>query len=59
MYKEMPFDEWYAIVKKQYAANGLQLPEDIELMELAHMECRADEKSIEQFIKESIAEQKG
>ena len=52
MYKEMSFEEWYAIVKLKFAQRGLLPPEDIELMELAHMECRADEKSIEDFIKE-------
>lgn len=59
MFKETSFNEWYAQVKVEYEKNGLTLPEDIELMELAHMECMADEKSIETFIQEMIAEQKG
>jgi uncharacterized protein (DUF302 family) len=56
---EESFEDWYAIVKTEYAKNGLTLPEDIELMELAHMECMADGKSVATFIQEMIAEQKG
>lgn len=59
MYKETSFDEWYAEVKSEYAKNGLTLPEDIELMELAHMECMNDGTSIEEFVQQSIKEQKG
>jgi len=59
MFKETSFEEWYADVKKEFAKAGLTLPEDIELMELAHMECMAENKSIEKFVAESIAEQKG
>lgn len=51
----MTFDEWYAIVKTRLDKLSLPLPEDIELMELAHMECRADEKSIDTFVKEYAA----
>lgn len=57
MYTEMSFDEWFAKVKTEYAKAGLELPEDIELMELAHMECRAEEKSIEEFIEDMKKEQ--
>lgn len=59
MYKEMPYEEWVVIVKQEFAKAGLQLPEEEELLELAHMECRAEEKSIETFVKESLAEQRG
>jgi hypothetical protein len=59
MYKEMPYAEWSTVVKQEFAKAGLQLPEDEEMLELSHMECRAEQKSIEIFIKESIAEQKG
>lgn len=59
MFKEMSFDDWYAEVKKAYAQNGLSLPHDIEMMELAHMECMNDGTSVEAFIQSSIAEQKG
>ena len=59
MFTETSFEQWYAEVKTEFAKAGLALPEDIEMMELAHMECKADNKSIEKFIEESIAEQKG
>jgi uncharacterized protein (DUF302 family) len=56
-YSEMSFDDWFAIVKKEFVKAGLSLPEDIELMELAHMECVAEEKSIAEFIEETKKEQ--
>lgn len=59
MYIDMDFDEWFAKVKVEFEKNGLTLPGDMELMELAHMECRADEKSIDEFIQDMIKEQKG
>jgi uncharacterized protein (DUF302 family) len=59
MSTETSFEEWYAEVKIQFAKAGLTLPEDIEMMELAHMECMEEKKSIEDFVKEAIAEQKG
>jgi len=59
MFKEMPFDGWFAEVKAGYAQHGLVLPDDIEMMELAHMECMNDGTSIEEFIQQSIKEQKG
>jgi len=57
MFNKTSFEEWYAEVKTEFAKAGLTLPEDIEMMELAHMECMADEKSIETFVKETAAEQ--
>lgn len=59
MFKEMSFDDWYAEVKAAYAQNGLGLPDDIEMMELAHMECMNDGTSVETFVQRSIEEQKG
>ena len=59
MFKATPFKEWYAEVKIEFAKAGLQLPEDMEIMELAHMECLEEEKSIAQFVQENIAAQKG
>lgn len=59
MFTETSFNEWFAEVKTEFAKAGLTLPEDIEMMELAHMECMADQKSIATFVQESIAEQKG
>jgi len=58
MSNKTSFEEWYAEVKNEFAKAGLELPEDIELMELAHMECMADEKSIADFVQETAAEQK-
>jgi len=57
MSNETSFENWYAEVKTEFAKAGLMLPEDIEMMELAHMECMADEKSIADFVKETAAEQ--
>lgn len=59
MFTKTSFEDWYAEVKTEFAKAGLTLPEDIEMMELAHMECMAEEKSITTFVQESIAEQKG
>lgn len=58
MFKETSFEEWYAEVKTEFAKAGLTLPEDIEMMELAHMECMAEEKSIAGFVQETAASQK-
>ena len=58
MFTETSFDDWYAKVKTEFAKAGLTLPEDIEMMELAHMECMEEQKSIATFIQESIADQK-
>ena len=59
MFTETTFGEWYAEVKTEFAKAGLTLPEDIEMMELAHMECMAEKKSIADFVEESAAAQKG
>jgi len=44
MFKETSFDDWFAEVKTEFAKAGLTLPEDIEMMELAHMECMTEKK---------------
>jgi|GEM_PF-4126144 len=59
MFKETSFNEWYAEAKAEFEKNGLILPGDIELMELAHMECMNEEKPMEIFIQEMIKEQRG
>ena len=59
MFTETSFEEWYAEVKTEFAKAGLTLPEDIEMMELAHMECMEAQKSIADFVLEAVAEQKG
>lgn len=57
MFTEMSFEEWSAIVKQKFADAGLQLPEEEELLELAYMECRADNKSVDQFVADTAREQ--
>jgi len=59
MFTKTSFEDWYAEVKTEFAKAGLKMPDDIEMMELAHMECMEEGKSIETFVQESIAEQKG
>ena len=57
MFQEMSFEDWSAKVKKEFVKAGLQLPADEELLILAHMECMAENKSIEKFVEESATEQ--
>ncbi|MEI2740784.1 MAG: hypothetical protein V9F01_18560 [Chitinophagaceae bacterium] len=59
MFQEMTFEEWAVLVRQQFIKKGLALPEEQELLILAHMECMAEEKSIEKFVEEAAAEQKG
>ncbi|MBL7701045.1 MAG: hypothetical protein JNM14_02245 [Ferruginibacter sp.] len=56
---EQSFDEWFAVVKTEFAKNGIALPEDIEMMEMAHMEYLESGKSQEEFMQQLIAEYKG
>jgi len=57
MFTEMSFEEWSKAVKQKFNAAGLQLPDEEELLELAFMECRADNKSIDQFVEDTAKEQ--
>ena len=59
MFTKTSFEDWYAEVKTEFAKAGLKMPDDIEMMELAHMECMEEEKSIAAFLQENIAEQRG
>lgn len=59
MFQEMTFDEWAVLVQQEFIKKGLALPEEQELLILAYMECMAEEKSIEKFVEETAAEQKG
>lgn len=59
MSQEISFNDFYAKVKTEFAKNGLAIPEDIELIELAHMECVAEEAFTDEFIRKMVAEQKG
>jgi hypothetical protein len=56
---EISFDDFFAKVKIEFARNGLTVPEDVELIELAHMECIEVGTSFDEFIQKMIAEQKG
>ena len=58
MFQELSFEDWSAEVKKEFSKAGLQLPEEEELLILAHMECMEEEKSIQQFVEETAKEQK-
>jgi hypothetical protein len=58
MFKELSFEDWAAEVKKEFAKAGLQLPEEEELLILAHMECMEEGKSVQQFVEETAKEQK-
>ncbi|MEO7983808.1 MAG: hypothetical protein ABI688_06985 [Bacteroidota bacterium] len=53
------FNDFLAKVKIEFAKNGLAVPEDIELIELAHMECIEDNTPADAFIEKIVAEQKG
>jgi hypothetical protein len=57
MFQQLSFEEWSAIVKREFKKAALQLPEDEELLILAHMECMAEGKSVQKFVQEAIAEQ--
>ncbi|MCX6319168.1 MAG: hypothetical protein NTW29_17960 [Bacteroidetes bacterium] len=57
MFEEMTYDEWAKQVKKRFAAEGLQIPEEEELLELAYMECQADDMSIHEFVEKTKEEQ--
>jgi hypothetical protein len=58
MFENLSYTEWATIIKKEFATAGLQLPDEEELLELAYMECQADNKSIREFVQQTAAEQK-
>jgi hypothetical protein len=39
MFREMPAKEWILLAKKEFVKQGVLLPEDEALWELAHIEC--------------------
>ncbi len=49
MENTIPFDTWYAEFKAKITALGLPLPEDIEMLELAHMEGLSVDAAVEQY----------
>ena len=48
----MSAEEWIPLAKKEFIKQGVPLPEEEELWELAHMECMNEEKSIEEYTTE-------
>jgi hypothetical protein len=59
MAQEISFNDFLGKVKTAFAKNELTFPEDIELIELAHMECLAEEASADEFIQRMVVEYKG
>ena len=59
MSQEISFDDFFAKVKTEFSRKGLTVPEDVELIELAHMECIEEGTSVDEFIQKMIAEEKG
>jgi uncharacterized protein (DUF302 family) len=59
MSQEISFNDFFEKIKIEFAKNGAAVPEDIELIELAHMECLAEETPVEEFIQKMVAEYKG
>ena len=59
MEQEISFGDFFAKVKTEFSRNGLIVPEDVELIELAYMECIEEGISVDEFIQKMIAEEKG
>jgi hypothetical protein len=59
MAQEVSFNTFFAKVKTEFAKNGLAIPEDIEMIELAHMEYVEEEASVDEFIQRMVVEYKG
>ena len=59
MPQEISFNDFFAKVKTEFAKNGIAIPEDMEMIELAHMECVEEGASIDEFIQRMLAEYKG
>lgn len=59
MAQEISFNDFLAKVKMEFAKSGIAVPEDIEMLELAHMECLAEEASADDFIQKMVNEYKG
>lgn len=57
MFEEIPYDEWVKQVRKRFTEEGLQIPDEEELLELAYMECQADNLSVEEFVRKTKEEQ--
>jgi hypothetical protein len=55
MSEEISSGEWIAAAKKEFIKQGVTLPEDDELWELAYMECMNEGTSIEVYTKQEKA----
>ena len=58
MAQEISFNDFLGKIKTEFAKNELALPEDMEMLELAHMECLAEEISTDEFIQKMATEYK-
>lgn len=59
MAQEISFNDFLAKVKAEFAKSGVAIPEDIEMLELAHMECVEEDISADEFIQKMLVEYKG
>lgn len=59
MAQEISFNDFFAKVKTEFAKNGIAIPEDVEMLELAHMECIEEDASVDEFIQRMVVEYKG
>jgi hypothetical protein len=59
MKQEISFADFFAKVKIVFAEHKLALPEDIELLELSHMEMLEAETPVDEFIENMVKEYGG
>ena len=59
MAQEISFNDFLAKVKAEFAKSGVAIPEDIEMLELAHMECVEEDISADEFIQKMLVDYKG
>ena len=52
MSEEISSEEWIAAAKKEFVKQGVILPEEEELWELAYMECMNEGTSIEEYTRQ-------
>ncbi|HEV7781116.1 MAG TPA: hypothetical protein VGO58_07600 [Chitinophagaceae bacterium] len=59
MGQEISFDVFFAKVKAAFAKHHLPVPEDIELIELSHMEMLEEETPVDEFVQGMVEEAGG
>ena len=59
MPQEISFNDFLGKVKTEFAKNELAIPEDMEMLELAHMECVEEDISADEFIQKMLVDYKG